>query len=199
MLAASARLLDGEGPFGPQRARNRGECLPLQTQSPSDQRVGQERRGWHLAGYLSSLWIGEFPDITGNGSGEGIPVKAQGCWALCWSWGQLQAQASSLACVRTAVITVLLAGEMLGPLCGRISHPWSGGRWGSPVPASAVAIVGRAAPLSQVLWGCSEAGVAQRAAHLSSWARFAVCCISLRVLSSLVACDCPHGAELLRL
>lgn len=180
MLAASARLLDREGPSGPQRACNRGECPPLQTQSPSDQRVGQEGRGWHLAGYLSSLWIGEFTDITGNWSGEGIPVKAQGWWALCWSWGQLLAQASSLACVRTAVITVLLAGEMLGPLCGRTSHPWSGGRWGSPVPASAIATVGEPRPLSQDPWGCSAAGVAQRAARLSSCARFALCRVSLR-------------------
>ena len=162
MLASSARLLDGEGPFGPQRARNRGECPPLQTQSPSDQRVGQERRGWHLAGCLSSLWIEEFSDITGNWSGEGIPFKAQRCWALCWSWGQLLAQASSLACVRMAVITVLLAGEMLGPLCGRISHPWSGGRWGSPVPVSAVTIVGRATsaesgPVGLLRGGCGPA------------------------------------------
>lgn len=34
---------------------------------------------------------------------------------------------------------------------------------------------GRAASVSQDLWGCSEAGVALRAAHLSSCARFAVC------------------------
>ena len=178
MLAASARLLDCEGPFGPQRAHNHGECQPLQTQSPSDLRVGQEGRGWYLAGYLSSLWVGEFPDITGNCSGEGIPVKVQGCWALCWSWGQLPAQAFSLACVRIAVITVLLAGEMLELLCGRTSHPWPGGRWGCPVPVSAASAESGLAGL--LGGGC---GPASRTPFLVRQ----VCCVRsfLRVLSSV--------------
>lgn len=47
---------------------------------------------------------------------------------------------------------------------------------GSPVPASAVAAVGRALSVSQDLWSCSEAGVAPRASHLSACARVAACC-----------------------
>ena len=77
--------------------------------------------------------------------------------------------------------------------------PGQAGDGAARCPCQPSPLWGEPRPLSQDLWGCSEAGAAQRAARLSSCARFAVCCISLRVLSSLVACDCPHGAELLRL
>lgn len=55
------------------------------------------------------------------------------------------------------MVTVLLAGEMLEPLSGRIDHPQSGGDWGEESFWAAQSPVSRHGGE-----GCLEAGVAQQ-------------------------------------